>query len=58
MSGWTDTETAMNLRFARFGASMRGLRREQWLLLALALFLALFVAVLFTETTSVGRGGR
>ena len=48
----------MNLRFQRFGASMRGFRREQWLLLALALFLALFVAVLFTETTSVGRGGR
>ena len=48
----------MNRHLARLPALMRALRQEQWLLLALALFLTLFVAVLFTESTSVGRGGR
>ena len=48
----------MNRHFARLPALIRGMRQEQWFLLFFGLLLTLFVAVLFIEATSVGRGGR
>ena len=48
----------MSPRLSRLPELIRTFQRDQWLLVVLGLLIAMFLAVLFTESTSVGRGGR
>jgi hypothetical protein len=48
----------LNRHLERIPALARRLGPQQWFLLVFGFLLTLFVVVLLTESTSVGRGGR